>query len=185
MRLLARGTYGRVYLHTHERVLTAVKEVAQTSTPDMGVSVTAIREVRILRILNHENITRLLHVWMDRDSVYIAMEFLPMSLRQLLWNGQPILLHVACTYLQHLLRGLQHCHDRRILHRDLKPENLLIGVDGRLKLADFGASHSVPPWRSHIHARSNADSLFLCILQDSLDANTCNWKCRVRTRRGW
>ena len=37
-----------------------------------------------------------------------------------------------------LLRGLNVCHDRKILHRDLKPQNLLINESGELKLADFG-----------------------------------------------
>jgi len=44
-----------------------------------------------------------------------------------------------------LALALEHMHGCGIYHRDLKPENLLLTQDGRLKLADFGLSHVVPP----------------------------------------
>ena len=44
---------------------------------------------------------------------------------------------VKC-YMQQLLRGLEHCHNRGVLHRDIKGSNLLIDNDGNLKIGDFG-----------------------------------------------
>merc|ERR1719420_1199642 len=48
-----------------------------------------------------------------------------------------------------LCRGIEFCHQNRIIHRDIKPQNLLIGTEGgrlRLKLADFGLArtYSIP-----------------------------------------
>src|SRR5439155_17537807 len=46
-------------------------------------------------------------------------------------------------------RGLSFVHSRGLLHRDIKPANLLVGVDGVLKIVDFGlASEIVPTTRS-------------------------------------
>lgn len=51
-----------------------------------------------------------------------------------------------------LLKGVEVCHNRKILHRDLKPQNLLISGDHILKLADFGlARASAIPVKSYTH----------------------------------
>ena len=49
-------------------------------------------------------------------------------------------LSVACvkSVARQILLALDACHSRRVMHRDVKPGNLLIGADGRVKLADFG-----------------------------------------------
>ncbi|EEH57980.1 uncharacterized protein MICPUCDRAFT_11088, partial [Micromonas pusilla CCMP1545] len=53
-------------------------------------------------------------------------------------------LSVACvkSVARQILLALDACHSRRVMHRDVKPGNLLIGADGRVKLADFGLART-------------------------------------------
>uniref|UniRef100_A0A453SU33 [RNA-polymerase]-subunit kinase n=1 Tax=Aegilops tauschii subsp. strangulata TaxID=200361 RepID=A0A453SU33_AEGTS len=50
-------------------------------------------------------------------------------------------------YMQQLLMGLQHCHERNILHRDIKGSNLLIDRAGVLKIGDLGLANYFGPGR--------------------------------------
>lgn len=51
------------------------------------------------------------------------------------FNEKQLQFIVACT-----IAGLEYIHELGILHRDIKPENLLIGMDGYVRLSDFGIS---------------------------------------------
>jgi serine/threonine protein kinase len=44
----------------------------------------------------------------------------------------------TATYIASLAKALVYCHSKHVIHRDIKPENLLLGLNGDLKIADFG-----------------------------------------------
>lgn len=49
------------------------------------------------------------------------------------------------TYMSDIASAIKYIHSFHVIHRDLKPENVLIGEDGRLKVADFGWAVKAPP----------------------------------------
>ncbi|CAE7739778.1 CRK2 [Symbiodinium sp. CCMP2592] len=113
----------------------------------------AIREISLLKELQHPNIVRLCDVIHTERKLTLVFEYLDQDLKKLLdmCDGG---LDPATTksFLYQLLRGIAYCHAHRVLHRDLKPQNLLINREGSLKLADFGLARAFGiPVRSYTH----------------------------------
>merc|ERR1719440_805134 len=123
----------------------ALKRVRMDNEKE-GFPITAIREIKILKILNHKNVVRLKEIVTSKGSdynqgkgsIYMVMEFLEHDLTGLTDAGQKFTVPQIKCYMKQLLEGLAYCHAQKVLHRDIKGSNLLISNDGHLKLADFG-----------------------------------------------
>ena len=99
-----------------------------------------MREISILKQLQHPNIVRLHEVIHTETSLTLVFEYLDQDLKNYLdaCGDRGIDDYTVKSFLFQLLQGIAYCHKHRVLHRDLKPQNLLINMDGELKLADFG-----------------------------------------------
>lgn len=125
--------------------MVALKRVRMDNEKE-GFPITAIREIKILKILNHKNVVRLKEIVTSKGSdynqgkgsIYMVMEFLEHDLTGLTDAGQKFTVPQIKCYMKQLLEGLAYCHAQKVLHRDIKGSNLLISNDGHLKLADFG-----------------------------------------------
>ncbi|GAU98327.1 hypothetical protein RvY_09488 [Ramazzottius varieornatus] len=143
MEQLGEGSYAVVYkglsLRNHQVV--ALKEIK--INPEEGTPFTAIREASLLKGLKHANIVTLHDIVHTKETLTFVFEYVPHNLGQYLdKHSGGLHPHNAKLFLFQLLRGLQYCHQRKILHRDLKPQNLLISDQGELKLADFGLARA-------------------------------------------
>ncbi|XP_034891319.1 probable serine/threonine-protein kinase At1g09600 isoform X2 [Populus alba] len=99
------------------------------------------REIIVLRRLDHPNVMKLEGVIASRmsGSLYLVFEYMEHDLAGLLASpGIKFTEAQIKCYMQQLLHGLEHCHNRGVLHRDIKGSNLLIDTNGNLKIADFG-----------------------------------------------
>jgi len=147
------GTYGVVYkAQDGEGHIYALKTI-RLEAEDEGIPSTAIREISLLKELQHPNIVRLCDVIHTERKLTLVFEFLDEDLKKLMDKHEGGLEEKATkSYLFQLLRGIAYCHQHRVLHRDLKPQNLLINKDGELKLADFGLARAFGiPVRSYTH----------------------------------
>ena len=107
-------------------------------------------EVLMLRSLHHENIVRYLGTERTGDTLSIFLEYVPGgSVRSLLERFGCFEEAVIRIYARQLLLGLEYLHSNGIAHRDIKGGNVLVSNDGRIKLADFGAS-------TRLHQRGTA-----------------------------
>ncbi|NXI42008.1 CDK9 kinase, partial [Galbula dea] len=113
--------------------------------------ITALREIRILQLLRHENVVNLIEVCRTKASpynrsIYLVLDFCDYDLAGLLSNTHvKFRLSEIKKVIQMLLNGLYFIHRNKILHRDLKSANVLITRDGVLKLADFGLARAFSP----------------------------------------
>ncbi|XP_041065508.1 cyclin-dependent kinase 1 [Carcharodon carcharias] len=153
---IGEGTYGVVYKGRHKTTqqIVAMKKIRLESEEE-GVPSTAIREISLLKELQHPNIVCLQDVLMQDARLYLIFEFLSMDLKKYLDSlptRQMMDQMLVKSYLYQITQGIAFCHSRRVLHRDLKPQNLLIDSKGIIKLADFGLARAFGvPVRVYTH----------------------------------
>jgi len=154
---IGEGTYGVVYKARDKMTgaIVAMKKI-RLETEDEGIPSTTIREVALLKeVSSHPNIVKLFAVIHANQKLHLVFEFLEFDLKRYIDSqGKNVYLSpfLLKSYLYQLLKGLYHCHTRRVIHRDLKPQNLLLDKGGYLKLADFGLARAFGvPIRTYTH----------------------------------
>eukprot|EP00127_Corallochytrium_limacisporum_P003476 Clim_evm104s149 gene=Clim_evmTU104s149 len=144
------GAYGEVHMAAHRKTgkTVAMKKILTQKSSgggSEGIPLTALREIKILKQLDHPNIVALLEVMYDptnHAAVFMAFEYCENDLRALINRERFDLGQIKC-YFQQLLWGLWYLHVKKIIHRDLKTANILINNEGILKLADFGLAREM------------------------------------------
>jgi hypothetical protein len=97
-----------------------------------------VSEAQALARVSHPNVLAVHDVGTWDDEVYLALEHVEgETLRSWLDRTPRNPAEIRGMFLQ-AARGLQAIHDAGLVHRDVKPENLLVGRDGRLRVADLG-----------------------------------------------
>ncbi|WP_165703703.1 serine/threonine-protein kinase [Enhygromyxa salina] len=103
-----------------------------------------IREAQALARLSHPNVVPVYEVGMFEDRVFLAMEYVEgATMRRWLRRSRRSPQEILDKYLQ-AGRGLAAAHHADIVHRDFKPDNVLVGIDERVRVLDFGLAAPVP-----------------------------------------
>ncbi|MFJ8145342.1 Stk1 family PASTA domain-containing Ser/Thr kinase [Streptomyces sp. NPDC096048] len=126
-----------------DRVL-ALKVMHPTLATDASFVERFIREAKSVARLDHPNVVQVFDQGAEGAYVYLAMEYIAgCTLRDVLRERGALRPRAALDILEPVLAALGAAHRAGFVHRDMKPENVLIGDDGRVKVADFGLVRAV------------------------------------------
>lgn len=141
LQIVAKGTSGIVWsafdIHLNRKV--AIKQISVESSNKNRI----IAEVRLMGLLNHPGILRLLDVIQDRKYVYLTQPFCGRGSIES-WGKQPeATLQARVKAFLLVLQGVRYLHSHNWVHGDIKPANILI--DERLQpyLSDFGSAFNL------------------------------------------
>ena len=136
---IGEGAAGEVFLATNSQtnVKVAIKQM-NLATQNIKLLTT---EIGIMKDSHHENIVDYIDSYIVEDKLWVVMEFMGGGcLTDVLEQFETIQMSedmIARVCLE-VIRGLEYVHSLHRIHRDIKSDNILLGVNGEVKLADFG-----------------------------------------------
>ena len=144
--VVGQGAYG-VVCAAHDSIAgeaVAIKKIANAFEHATYTKRT-LREIRLLRLLRHDNIVRLKTLLPPVKSdgfrdLYIISDLLETDLSSVIKSPQPLSDEHVQFFIYQVLRGVKFLHtcSPPVTHRDLKPRNLLVNSNCDLKICDFG-----------------------------------------------
>lgn len=156
VRVLGKGAMGVVY---EGRDPNLDRQVAIKTIRVQSLSAEAAQEydgrfrteARSAARLHHPNIVSVFDSGQDGDTAYLVMEFIEgQDLKHHLENGARFSVRSSIVMVHDLLMALDHAHRQNVVHRDIKPANMLIELNGRVKLTDFGVARIQEPDETHL-----------------------------------
>ncbi|XP_072499149.1 cyclin-dependent kinase 19 isoform X3 [Notamacropus eugenii] len=137
---VGRGTYGHVY-KARRKDGKDEKEYALKQIEGTGISMSACREIALLRELKHPNVIALQKVFLSHSDrkVWLLFDYAEHDLWHIIKfhraskaNKKPMQLprSMVKSLLYQILDGIHYLHANWVLHRDLKPANILVMGEG-------------------------------------------------------
>ena len=143
VRKLGEGGMGEVYVAYDEQLdrrvaMKLLRRAAASAAEEQRI----LREAQALARLSHPNVVQVHDVGRLGDQIFVAMELVVgANLRQ--WcRAAPRGWREVLDKVSQAGEGLVAAHAAGLIHRDIKPDNLLVGDDGRVRVADFGLART-------------------------------------------
>ena len=149
---LGRGAMGVVYQARDPLIgrMVALKTINANLVDRPDLLERFYQEAQSAGKLQHPNIVTIFELGQEKDTPFIAMEYLDgESLEKIISRqmDQPMALRLG--YIVRVCQALEYAHKNRVVHRDIKPGNIMVGSDGAVKVVDFGIARLVDFSRTH------------------------------------
>ena len=140
------GTFGVVYKAKNKKDQKIVALKLVKLSEDYGFPVPALREILIMKGLNHKNILKLEEILCtspseknnNRGNVYLVFPYMEHDFSGLRMSGKMFNLGQIKYIMHEILEGIAYLHKCKIIHRDIKSSNILINSKGEIKIGDYG-----------------------------------------------
>ena len=141
-RLIGQGAFGKVNigLNVLSGRVVAIKSFNKDKLTINSENMKKIMyETNLMQKLNHPNITKILEMFEDDKYILIIMEYINGgNLFSFVKKRRKLSEKIAKFLFRQIILGIKHIHSKNIVHRDIKLENILIDLNNRVKICDFG-----------------------------------------------
>ncbi|XP_067014320.1 serine/threonine-protein kinase Pak [Anabrus simplex] len=147
MEKIGQGASGTVYtaIETSTGMEVAIKQMNLSQQPKKEL---IINEILVMRENKHPNVVNYLDSYLVGEELWVVMEYLPggsltdVVTETCMDEGQ------IASVCREVLQALEFLHCNQVIHRDIKSDNILLGLDGSVKLTDFGFCAQISPEQS-------------------------------------